>query len=276
MPAAEAMQAEAKQAPDERQANDRQANERKESQMSDISGKAAVVTGGSRGIGRAIAIALARAGCNVAVNYVRNNAEALSCVAEIERLGRRATAVRADVSVEADAKRLADEARSALGPVSVLVNNAGIGRRHDIADISLSDWQETLNANLTSAFLVTRALLPDMRVQRFGRIVNIASVAAQTGGVIGPHYAASKAGLLGLTRSLAATLAAEGITANAVAPGPIETEMLRANPSLAVPGRIPVGRLGTAEEVAEITVALLGNGFITGQTVGVNGGIYPA
>jgi 3-oxoacyl-[acyl-carrier protein] reductase len=250
--------------------------EQQESEMSDISGRAAIVTGGSRGIGRAIAVALARAGCDVAVNFVHSDKEASSCVAEIEGLGRRAAKIKADVSLAADAQRLASEARAALGPIAVLINNAAIGRKSSIGELRLEEWEETLRVNLTSAFLVTQAVLPDMREQKFGRIVNIASVAAQTGGVIGPHYAASKAGLLGLTRSLAATLAAEGITANAVAPGPIVTDMLRANPGIANPARVPLGRLGAAEEVAAITVALAANGFMTGQTVGVNGGIYLA
>jgi 3-oxoacyl-[acyl-carrier protein] reductase len=140
-------------------------------------------------------------------------------------------------------------------------------------EITEADWDEHLNVNLKSAFLVTQAVLAKMREQRWGRIINISSVAAQIGGVVGPHYAASKAGMLGLTRAYAHVLAKEGVTANAVAPALIDTEMVRANPR-ATPSLIPVGRFGTAEEVASVVVMLVENGYITGQTINANGGWY--
>ncbi len=239
----------------------------------DLKGKVALVTGGSRGIGRAAALALARAGADVAVNYHSREAEAHEIRSQIEALGRRAIALQADVSQGAEVCRLVETAKNQLGDIGILVNNAGVSRPQPVEEITEQDWDEILTTNLKSMFLVTQAVLPGMRRRRWGRIINLSSVAAQTGGVIGPHYAASKAGAIGLTHSYAALLAKESITANAIAPALIETEMITSNPK-ARPELIPVGRLGTVEEVADIIVLLASNGYITGQTISVNGGWY--
>ncbi|HOK44491.1 MAG TPA: 3-oxoacyl-ACP reductase family protein [Bryobacteraceae bacterium] len=241
--------------------------------MDDITGKAALVTGGSRGIGRAIAIALARAGANVAVNYRVCEAEAESVAAEIRALGRRAVTVRADVSNSAEAERLVKTSEDALGGIGILVNNAGVTRPQPLEQISERDWDELIAINLKSCFLVTQAVLPGMRARKWGRIINLSSVAAQTGGVVGPHYAASKAGIIGLTHSYASLLAKEGITVNAIAPALIATEMVAVNPR-AKPDLIPVGRFGHVDEVSDVAVMLARNGYLTGQTINVNGGWY--
>ncbi|MGE5568981.1 MAG: SDR family NAD(P)-dependent oxidoreductase [Rhodospirillales bacterium] len=241
--------------------------------MEDITGKTALVTGGSRGIGRAIAIALARAGANIAVNYRDREAEAESVAAEIRALGRRAVAIRADVSNSAEAERLVQATEAELGGIGILVNSAGVARPQALEQISERDWDDLIAVNLKSCFLVTQAALPGMRARRWGRIINLSSVAAQTGGVVGPHYAASKAGIIGLTHSYAALLAKEGITANAIAPALIATDMVVANPR-AKADLIPVGRFGHVDEVSEVAVMLARNGYLTGQTINVNGGWY--
>ena len=239
----------------------------------ELVGKNALVTGASRGIGRAIAVALAKAGADVAVNYRIHADEANAVCSEIERLGRRALAVRANVAVATEVASMVERVQTHLGEIGILVNNAGISRPQPLSEITEQDWDEILAINLKSMFLVTQAVLPGMRSRHWGRIINLSSVAAQTGGVIGPHYAASKAGVLGLTHSYAALLAKEGITANAIAPALIATEMVASNPK-ARPDLIPLGRFGTAEEVADIAVMLARNGYLTGQTINVNGGWY--
>jgi 3-oxoacyl-[acyl-carrier protein] reductase len=239
----------------------------------DLSGRVALVTGGSRGIGRAIALALAEAGADVAVNCKTRDREAAEVASEVERRGRRSLVVRADVALAGDVGRMARAVEDRLGAVTILVNNAGIARPLAVDGITEADWDETIDVNLKSVFLVTQAVLPGMRARRWGRVVNLSSVAAQLGGIVGPHYAASKAGILGLTHSYASLLAGEGITVNAIAPALIETEMIASNPK-ARPERIPAGRFGTVEEVAGIAVMLARNGFVTGQTVNVNGGFY--
>jgi len=239
--------------------------------MDDIAGKVALVTGASRGIGRAIALALARAGADLAINYRSREAEAAAVATQIRGLGRRCIPVRADVSKSAEVARLIETVQAQLGAIEILVNNAGIARPQPLEEITESDWDELLAVNLTSCFLLTQAVLPGMRARRWGRIINLSSVAAQVGGVVGPHYAASKAGLLGLTHSYAALLAKEGITANAIAPALILTEMVTSNLK-ARPDLIPVGRFGDPEEVAEVALALARNGYITGQTINLNGG----
>jgi 3-oxoacyl-[acyl-carrier protein] reductase len=239
----------------------------------DLSTRVALVTGASRGIGRGIALALAAAGADVAVNCRAREREAAEVASEVKRRGRRSVVVPADVAVAGDVARMVRAVEDGLGAVTILVNNAGIARPLAVDRITEADWEETIDVNLKSAFLVTQAVLPGMRAQGWGRIVNVSSVAAQLGGIVGPHYAASKAGVLGLTHSYAALLAAEGITVNAIAPALIETDMIAGNPK-ARPERIPAGRFGTVEEVAQVAVMLAGNGFITGQTVNVNGGFY--
>jgi 3-oxoacyl-[acyl-carrier protein] reductase len=238
-----------------------------------LAGKVALVTGGSRGIGRAVAEALAAAGADVAVNYNMREAEAVAVCGRIAALGRRGIAIGADVSDAADVKKMIGCVRQEFGPVGVLVNNAGITRPEPIDEITEHSWDEVLAVNLKSVFLVTQAALPDMRTRQWGRIVNLSSVAAQLGGVVGPHYAASKAGILGMTHSYAALLAKEGITVNAIAPALVETEMVRDNPK-ASSALIPVGRFGDVTEVADVVVLLATNGYITGQTINVNGGWY--
>jgi 3-oxoacyl-[acyl-carrier protein] reductase len=168
---------------------------------------------------------------------------------------------------------MVEQIENELGVISILVNNAGISRPQPLDQITEGDWDEILSVNLKSMFLATQAVLPAMRKQRWGRIINLSSVAAQLGGIIGPHYAASKAGCLGLTHSYAALLAREGITVNAIAPAMIETEMITSNPK-ARPDIIPIGRFGKVEEAAEVAVMLARNGYITGQTINVNGGWY--
>ncbi|MCX6928263.1 MAG: 3-oxoacyl-ACP reductase FabG [Verrucomicrobia bacterium] len=239
----------------------------------ELTGKIALVTGASRGIGRAIALALANAGADVAVNFLSRAADAQEVCSVIKAVGRRALVVKADVSKAREVARLVETVDRELGNIGILVNNAAISRPQTLADITEQDWDEVLTVNLKSMFLVTQAVLVGMRQRSWGRIINLSSVAAQTGGVIGPHYAASKAGALGLTHSYAALLAKEGITVNAVAPALIATEMVTSNPK-ARPDLIPVGRFGTVEEVAEVVVMLASNGYITGQTINVNGGWY--
>jgi 3-oxoacyl-[acyl-carrier protein] reductase len=239
----------------------------------ELTGKIALVTGGSRGIGRATALALAKAGADVAVNFQHREAEAQAACREIEGIGRRALAVRADVSKAAEVGRLIETVEKGLGSIDILVNNAGISRPQPLSEITEQDWDDILTVNLKSMFLVTQAVLPGMRQRKWGRIINLSSVAAQLGGVIGPHYAASKAGAIGLAHSYAALLAKEGITANAIAPALIETEMITSNPK-ARPDLVPMGRFGKVEEVADAVVMLACNGYITGQTISVNGGWY--
>jgi 3-oxoacyl-[acyl-carrier protein] reductase len=241
--------------------------------MSTLDNRTALVTGASRGIGRAIAVILARAGARVAINYRVRSAEADEVQREIASLGRDSITVKADVSQAADVERLVSTTETRLGPIDILVNNAGIARPQDMAEITERDWDELIAVNLKSCFLMTQAVLPGMRSRGWGRIINLSSVAAQVGGVVGPHYAASKAGLHGLTHFYASRVATEGITVNTIAPALIETEMVTSNPN-ASPARIPVGRFGLVSEVADVALMLASNGYITGQTINVNGGWY--
>jgi 3-oxoacyl-[acyl-carrier protein] reductase len=236
-------------------------------------GRVALVTGASRGIGRAIAIALARAGADVAVNYCTHSEEAAAARSEIESQGRRSTVIQGDVSDAAAVRRLIESCEAALGPIEILVNNAGIARPQQIPDITEQDWDDVVDTNLKSCFLLTQAVLPSMRARAWGRIINLGSVAAQVGGVVGPHYAASKAGMQGLTHFYGSRLAKEGITVNCIAPALIETDMVLSNLN-ARPETIPIGRFGTSKEVAEVAVMLARNAYITGQTIHVNGGWY--
>ncbi len=241
--------------------------------MDDTAGRIALVTGAGRGIGRAIALGFATAGIDVAVIYRERRAAALEVGARIRALGRRAVALQADVSLAEDVHRMVGEVEGQLGGVDVLVNNAGIARVQHAADTTERDWDEVVNANLKSCFLVSQAVLPGMRARRWGRLIFLSSVAAQLGGVVGLHYAASKAGLIGLCHSYAAQLAKEAITSNAIAPALIETDMVTGDLK-AKPDRLPVGRFGSVEEVAEVALMLVRNAFVTGQTISVNGGLY--
>jgi len=241
--------------------------------MDNITGKVALVTGGGRGIGRAIAIGLARAGCDVAISYRERQSDADAAAAEIRAAGRRSAVFRADVSRNAEVVELARATWAELGPIDILVNNAGMLRVQRLEDIREEDWNEMLAVNLTSCFLMTQAVLPGMRERRWGRILNLSSVAGQAGSVFGLHYAAAKAGMIGLTRSYARLLAKEGITVNAIAPALVATEMVVGNPAVK-PDLIPIGRFGDVEEVADVAVMLASNAYITGQTIGVNGGYY--
>jgi 3-oxoacyl-[acyl-carrier protein] reductase len=234
--------------------------------------RVALVTGASRGIGRAIAVALAASGAAVAVNYRERQADALDAVAEIQAAGGRAIAVGADVSDGDAVAAMVDRVSAELGPIDVLVNNAGIAIIRGIDDLTEDEFDTTIAVNLKSAFLCTKAVLPHMRAQKWGRIVNISSGAARGAGGVGLHYNASKAGMEGLTRGYAARLVKEGITVNAVAPSLIETDMVRSGVASS-PARIPMGRFGTSEEVAQAVLMVMGNAYMTGQTVQLNGGM---
>jgi 3-oxoacyl-[acyl-carrier protein] reductase len=239
--------------------------------MSGLKGRVALVTGGSRGIGRAIAISLAEAGAAVAVNYLSKVGEAKSVVEAIHKLGGRAISVGADVSVAAAVNGMVAGVERELGPIDILINNAGIAINRPVEELTEEDFDLTMAVNLKSVFLCTQAVLPGMRKRRWGRIVNISSGAARGAGGVGPHYNASKAGLEGMTRGYAARVVKEGITVNAVAPSLIETDMVTAVASSAA--RIPLGRFGKPEECALIVMMLMDNEYMTGQTVALSGGL---
>ena len=238
-----------------------------------LSGRIALVTGGGRGIGKAIALALADAGCDVAVNYVSREADANATADAIRAAGRRTLVARGDVSRSADVAALVAEVEAGLGPVDILVNNAGRVAFESIDQMSEASWNEIIQVNLSSVFLMTQAVLPGMRARKWGRIINLTSVAAQAGSMMAVHYAAAKAGVIGATKSYARMLAKEGVTVNAIAPALIATEMVATNPNVK-PDMIPVGRFGHVSECGDVAVLLAGTGYITGQTIGVNGGMY--
>jgi 3-oxoacyl-[acyl-carrier protein] reductase len=237
----------------------------------DLSAHVALVTGGSRGIGAAIAVALAELGAAVAVNYRERADDAEAVVAKIKTGGGRAVAIAADVSQAAAVTVMVEQVAKTLGPIDILVNNAGIAIPRGVDDLTESDFDRTILVNLKSAFLCTQAVLPSMRARQWGRIVNISSGAARGAGGIGPHYNASKAGMEGLTRGYAARLVKEGITVNAVAPSLIETDMMRGRTDLV--RNIPLGRMGQADEVAQAVAMVLGNSYMTGQTIALSGGM---
>jgi 3-oxoacyl-[acyl-carrier protein] reductase len=229
------------------------------------------VTGASRGIGRAVAIALAEIGADVAVNYRERAADAQAVADAIQGIGRRSLAIGADVSDNSQVAKMLRTIEADLGPVDVLVNNAGMAIIRNVDDLTEAEFDVTLAVNLKSVFLCTQAVLPGMRARHWGRIVNISSGAARGAGGIGVHYNASKAGMEGLTRGYAARLVKEGITVNAVAPSLIDTDMMNARRDQYV-ARIPLGRMGTAEEVAQAVLMVVGNEYMTGQTIQLNGG----
>lgn len=240
--------------------------------MAELSGRVALITGGSRGIGRAVAISLAEAGAAIAVNFREKAGDAQAIVDLIRKAGRRAMAVRADVSKAAEVSVMVAAVQRELGTIDVLVNNAGIGLVRNVDELTEEVFDETIAVNLKSAFLCTQAVVPDMRAKKWGRIVNISSGAARGAGGVGPHYNASKAGLEGLTRGYAARLVKDGITVNAVAPSLIETDMVRSGLASSA-ARIPLGRFGTPEECAQVVLMLVGNAYMTGQTVALSGGM---
>ena len=240
--------------------------------------RAAVVTGGSRGIGRAVCVALAKQGCNVVVNYCHGEAAAAETAALCKELGVEAVTVQADVSTAEGCKKLFEEAVNAFGRVDILVNNAGVTRDNLILRLSEEDFDTVLNANLKGAFLCCKEAARRMVRQRYGRIVNLSSVVGLRGNAGQTNYSASKAGLIGLTKALAKEEGPSGITVNCVAPGVIDTDMMAAftaEDKAALAEETPVGRLGTAEEVAKLLLYLAGEdaGYITGQVFGVNGGL---
>jgi len=218
-------------------------------------------------------MALARAGADVAVNYRERTDAANAVCGEIKKLRRKAIAVQADVSIAAEVKRMVAEVEERVGGIDILVNNAAIAHPRKLEEITEAEWDKVLTVNLKSVFLVTQAVIGGMRQRKWGRIINLSSVAAQTGGAVGAHYAASKAGIMGLTHSCAASFVREGITVNAIAPALIETDMVTSNPN-ANASLIPMGHFGSVDDVASVAVMLAMNDYMTGQTISVNGGWY--
>lgn len=241
----------------------------------EFAGRVALVTGGSGGIGAELSRRLAAAGAAVAVHYAANRGAAEDVVADIAGSGGRATAIGADLRAADTAEQLVGSVERELGPVDVLAANAGLSRPASWEDVDAAAFDETLAVNLRAPYLLARRSLPGMRERRFGRILFTSSVAGLTGGIVGPHYASSKAGLHGLAHFLAARVAADGVTVNAIAPALIEqTGMLPGDPG-ALSERVPVGRLGRPGEVADLAMAVLRNGYVTNQVISVDGGIHP-
>jgi 3-oxoacyl-[acyl-carrier protein] reductase len=243
-----------------------------------LAGKIALITGSGQGIGRATAQRLAKSGADIVINYRSNTNAANEAKASIEALGRRCIAIQADVSQEEDVTRLFAEANAALGPITILVNNAGTTRDKLILQMSLADFEHVLDSNLRSTFLCTRAALRGMMKARWGRIVNVSSVAGLLGSAGQANYGASKAAIIALTLSTAREMASRNITANAVAPGFIPTELtsnLTEQQREYILSSTPLGRFGSTEEVAAAISFLCSPeaGYITGQVLCVDGGM---
>jgi 3-oxoacyl-(acyl-carrier-protein) reductase len=241
-----------------------------------LDGQVAVVTGASRGIGRACAIELARHGADLVLNYIANAEAAESCKAEVEALGVKAVIVQGDVSVAAEAEALIDTATEQFGKVDILVNNAGINRDRTISRLSVEEWDEVISTNLSGMFYCTRAAVPGMRENNYGRIINMSSVIGQMGNLGQSNYGASKAGMVGFTKTAARELARNNITVNAVCPGFITTDMVNALSDEIqdnLKSQIPLGRFGEPEEIAAVVRFLCTEGgWFTGAELSPNGG----
>lgn len=241
-----------------------------------IEKKVAIVTGASRGIGRAIALKLAERRCNVVVNYLKNREKTLDVVKFVKKHGAEGLAVKADVSKFNEVKEMVEKTIEKFGRIDVLVNNAGvISKKYSIAEIDEEEWDRVLNINLKGTFNCCKAVVPYMIEQRVGKIVNISSIAGRMGGMVGVHYAASKAGVLGLTYALASELAKYNITVNAVAPNAVDTEMISEELKERIAKLTPLKRIAKPEEVAHAVLFLIENDYITAEVIDVNGGRYP-
>jgi 3-oxoacyl-[acyl-carrier protein] reductase len=244
----------------------------------DLSGRVALVTGSGRGIGQAIAIKLAEVGANVIINDIGDVSTVESVVEEIRSMNRESTAIMADVSSSSDVDRMIEEATTAFGKIDILVNNAGITRDQLLMRMSDEDWDNVISVNLKSVFLCTRAVLRNMVKQRWGRIINISSIAAITGNPGQANYTSAKAGIIGFTRTVAREVASRSITVNAIAPGFIDTQMtqqLNESQQQELKKLIPVGFIGTPRDIAEAAAFLASEEarYITGQVLNVNGGM---
>jgi 3-oxoacyl-[acyl-carrier protein] reductase len=240
-----------------------------------FSNKVALVTGASGGIGQAIARRLAAEGASVALAYGANAGPAQKLADELVTQGGHAVAVGADLRRAEAAAELLGEVEPQLGSIDVLVAAAGLGRQQTLDEVTIEDFDEMLAVNLRAPFVLAQRTLPGMRARGFGRVLFVSSVAAFTGGIVGPHYAASKAGLHGLTHFLASRTAGDGVTVNAIAPALItDTGMLPGEPD-ELRERIPVGRLGQPDEVADLALAMLRNPYLTNQVVSLDGGMHP-
>ncbi|MCY7715319.1 3-oxoacyl-[acyl-carrier-protein] reductase [Bacillus altitudinis] len=243
-----------------------------------LTNKTAVVTGASRGIGRSIAIDLAKKGANVVVNYSGNEAKANEVVDEIKALGQQAFAVKADVSNAEEVQALMKQAVDTFGSIDILVNNAGITKDNLLMRMKENEWDDVININLKGVFNCTKAVTRQMMKQRSGRIINVASVVGVCGNPGQANYVAAKAGVIGLTKTTAKELASRHITVNAVAPGFISTDMtdkLDENVQTEMLKQIPLARFGAPEDISNVVVFLSseGAGYITGQTIQVDGGM---
>jgi 3-oxoacyl-[acyl-carrier protein] reductase len=243
-----------------------------------LKGRTALVTGGSRGIGRAIALALAEEGADVAVNYVSSEGAARDVAENIQKTGRRAILAQADVADYPDTFRMAQEILREFGRLDILVNNAGINSDKTFVKMDHASWRKVLSINLDGVFNCTKVFVDQMLKQNYGRVVNVTSVIGQIGNFGQANYAASKAGVAAFTKSLAKELAGKGITVNAVAPGFIETEMVDSIPEKVrarLLDQIPLRRFGSAEEVARaVTYLVSADGdYITGAELSINGGL---
>lgn len=237
----------------------------------ELTGRTALVTGASGGIGRGLARALGSAGCDVAVHYRGNSEAAEQTAAAVRGSGRRPCTVQADLSDPDAAVGLLREVEQQLGPVDVLIPNAGVaGRVQSAEEIDMALWQRTLAVNLTAPFVLAAGVLPGMAERGFGRVLFVSSVAAFTGGIVGPHYAASKSGLHGMLYWMANRYAASGVTVNAIAPALVVSGMIGEDEDTSA---IPVGRLGSVDEVAQIALVMLTNAYLTGKVYLLDGGI---
>lgn len=243
-----------------------------------LTGKVALVTGASRGIGHAVALEMAKAGADVVVNYSGSEEAAQHTVEQIEALGRKAIKVKANVGSAEEVQAMVDEAHATFGRIDILVNNAGITRDGLLMRMKDSDWDDVLNINLKGVYLVTKAVSKHMMKQRSGRIINMTSVSGVTGNAGQANYSAAKAGVIGFTKTCAKELASRGITVNAVAPGFIQTDMTDVLPEKVKEGvasAVPLGRMGQPEEIAGVVTFLATDfaSYITGQVLNVDGGM---